>query len=247
MEKEMKNELVEAKRGEILCDSRTVAKKFSKQHKHVLEKIDKIKKDLKNLTDETSATKKIKFPLLFTEKTYLSRGQTYKYIEMNKPAYTLLVMEFSGKKSFQIKMLFNDAFYQMEQALLRQSNLEWKQEREQGKQIRIVLTDEIKIFVDYAISQGSQNAKRYYTTITQMNYKALGLIEASEKIDKQFRNTLDIMDLHNLLSAEMIARKALLSGINQKLHYKDIFQLAKQRVLQFADIILIPNVKALKE
>ena len=140
---------------------------------------------------------------------------------------------------------FNLAFYQMEQALLRQNNLEWKQEREQGKEIRLALTDEIKTFIDYATANGSENAQYYYTTITKMQYKALGLIENNEKINKDFRNTLDIMDLHNLISSEQVARKALLEGVEQKLHYKDIFQLAKQRVLQFADIILITDTKCL--
>ena len=31
----MDNRLVEVKRNEILCDSRIIAEKFSKQHKHV--------------------------------------------------------------------------------------------------------------------------------------------------------------------------------------------------------------------
>jgi len=243
----MENELVEVKGNNVLCDSRKIAEKFGKRHKNVLRKIDKLMLDLKNLPAQNQATKKIKFPLLFSEESYSYKGQNFRYVKMNKPAYTLLVMGFSGVESLEIKMLFNDAFYLMEQMLLRQSNLEWQREREQGKQIRLALVDEIKDFVDYAIEQGSKNAKHYYATITKLQYKALGLIEKNEKIDKRFRNTLDIMDLHNLLSAEMIARKALLSGINQKLHYKDIFQLAKQRVLQFADIILIPEVKALKE
>lgn len=235
----MEKGLVENYGGELLCDSRDIAKKFKKQHKHVLEKIDKLKRDLENLGVEVSTTKKIKFPLLFEEKTHLVKGQNYRFVRMNKPAYSLLVMEFSGKKAFGTKLLFNDAFYQMEQALLRQKNLEWRGAREQGKQIRIELTDRIKDFVDYAIAQGSQNAHKYYITITKMQYKALGLIEKNEKISKDFRGMLDMMDLNHLLAAENVARKALLEGMEQELHYKDIFQLAKTNVLQLADIMVI--------
>jgi len=55
-----------------------------------------------------------------------------------------------------------------------------------------------------------------------------------------------MMDLHNLLSAEQVARKALLDGMNTKLHYKDIYQLAKQRVFQLADIMIIPQTTKLE-
>ena len=127
----------------------------------------------------------------------------------------------------------------MERSLLRQKNLVWQREREQGKQIHLNLTDEIKTFIDYATTQGSKNANKYYITINLMQYKALGLIEKNEKIDNQFRNTLDIMDLNNLESSEKVARKALIDGMEQKLHYKDIYQLAKQRVLLLSDIMII--------
>jgi Rha family phage regulatory protein len=169
----MTKELVEIQKNKILCDSRIVAEKFGKQHKNVLQKIDKLRRDLENLTAENLATKKIKSPLLFEEKTYLSRGQTYKYVKMNKPAYTLLVMGFSGKKAFKTKFTFNDAFYQMEQILLRQSNLEWQREREQGKAIRIELTDEIKTFINYATKQGlcHQTGKRTSKQILYYNHK----------------------------------------------------------------------------
>jgi len=222
-----------------LYDSKLIADKFGKKHAYVVTLIKKLVLDFDEIKESES-------PLIL-EKEDEYRGKKYIYYEMDREFFSHLSMRFKGKEAFKWQKQFIRAFFQMEQMLLRQSNLEWQREREQGKQIRLALVDEIKDFVDYAIEQGSKNAKHYYATITKLQYKALGLIEKNEKIDKRFRNTLDIMDLHNLLSAEMIARKALLSGINQKLHYKDIFQLAKQRVLQFADIILIPEVNALKE
>ena len=227
--------LVVLKGRKILCDSRVIADKFKKKHAYVTRAIQKLKNDFKG---------DLESPLI-QEREDEYRGKKYTYYEMDREFFSHLSMRFKGKQAFEWQKQFIKAFFQMEQALLRQNNLEWKQEREQGKQIRIGLTDEIKTFIDYAISQGSQNAKHYYSTITKMNYKALKLIEANEKIDKNFRNTLDIMDLHNLLSSEQVARKALMDGVEQKLHYKDIFQLAKQRVLQFADIILVKNVKCL--
>lgn len=448
----MKNELVHSWKSEVYCDSRTIAEEFNKQHQHILRKIDQLRTELANL-DHQNGTPKNDVIEIFKERTHFYRGQNFRFFDMNRPAFSLLVMGLTGKKALKKKRAFNSAFYLMEQALLRQGNLEWQREREQGKQIRLELTDEIKAFIDYAISQGSKNADKYlqeikegkklrfikdlgmkklpnseqkkrywlmqclscgeeveceannvkrgikscknckakkhglgdtrlyrihsamkqrcynsknthfkyygekgitickewkndfvaffmwavengyndYKTIDRENnngnyepincrwvtkntqsqntakfcnntsgfrgvslhvssglwhaaiqgnnkrislgyfnspyeaglkydqyvldnnlehtlnilkrprlqYKALKLIEKNEKIDKQFRNTLDIMDLHNLLSAEQVARKALIDGIEQKLHYKDIYQLAKQRVFQLADIMII--------
>lgn len=213
----------------ILCDSRIVADRFGKKHAFIIRIINKLINDFKG--DPKS-------PLILKKEDEY-RGKKYIYYEMDKEFFTHLMMRFKGKKAFEWQCAFVKAFFQMEQALLRQSNLEWQREREQGKQIRLDLADEIKEFIEYATTNGSQNAKNYYATITKMQYKALGLIEKNEKINKTFRNTLDLMDLHNLISSEQIARKALIEGMGRNLHYKDIYQLAKQRVLKFADIILI--------
>ena len=219
---------------QILCDSRVVAEKFGKKHAYVVDVIKKL------IGDFEENKGRIARPL-FKEKEEEYRGQKYTYYEMDKIFFSHLVMRLKGKSSFEWQSKFVQAFFEMEKALVRQSNLEWQREREQGKEIRLNLTDEIKNFIEYAVAQGSENANHYYNLITKMQYKALGLIENNEKISKEFRNTLDIMDLHNLLSSEIIARKSLLDGIEQKLHYKDIFQLAKTNILQFANLVLIPQ------
>ena len=53
------------------------------------------------------------------------------------------------------------------------------------------------------------------------------------------------MDLHNLISAEIAAKKALMDGMNIKLDYHDIYKLAKDRVMALADILLIDPPKQL--
>jgi len=241
----MENELVKIKRNEILCDSRVLAEKFGKQHQHIIQKLDKLISNLAILDSEKLLTENKHKTEIFKEKTHSYRGQSFRYFEMNKPAFSLFVMGFTGQKALKWKRIFNDAFYQMEQSLLRQSNLEWQGTREQGKQIHISLTDEVKTFIEYAKNQGAneKGANMYYSNITKMEYKALGLIEKNEKISKDFRNTLDSMDLHNLLAAENVARKALMDGMQQELHYKDIFQLAKNNVTQLADIMVIKFIE----
>ncbi len=240
----MENELVRSYRNEILTNSMIIAEKFGKSHKNVLQKIDNLQKNLSIIMAEKSVTKKNKEIEVFRERTRTVRGREFRYVEMNKPAFTLLVMGFTGKKALEWRRTFNAAFYQMEHILLNNANLEWKQNREQGKQIRLGLTDTIKDFVDYATNQGSKSAFRYYSNITKMTYKALRLIEKNEKVSKDFRNTLEIMDLHMLLSAEMTARKALAESMKKGLHYKDCYQVAKQKVMQLADLmIMTPKLK----
>ena len=105
---------------------------------------------------------------------------------------------------------FIEAFEKMEQELLKvktnQSNLEWSKTREQGKNIRLELTDTIKEFVEYATEQGSKNANRYYSNITKMEYKALGLMQ--EKIPK-LREVLDTMELFQLIMAEDLVKRQI--------------------------------------
>ena len=228
------NDLVILAGKQIYCDSRVVAEKFKKKHAYIIRLIEKLILDFKEIKGD------LRSPLI-KEKEEEYRGQKYTYYEMDKFFFTHLVMRLKGKTSFEWQGKFINAFFEMEKALIQQSNLEWQKEREQGKEIRLNLTDEIKNFIEYAVAQGSENANHYYTLITKMQYKALGLIENNEKINQEFRNTLNVMELHNLLSAEIIARRALMDGIKQSLHYKDIFQMAKINVLQFADLVLIPK------
>lgn len=233
----MEDNLVVLKGQKILCDSRVVADKFGKKHAYVTRLVQTLIEDFnKNKGDFRSP--------LAREKWSEYRGQKYIYYEMDKKFFVHLAMRFRGKKAFEWQIKFIDAFFLMEKTLLRKSNPEWLQDREQGKQIRLYLTDEVKIFIEYAKNQGAseKGANMYYSNITKMEYKALGLIEKNEKISKDFRGTLDSMDLNHLLAAENVARKALMDGMEQELHYKDIFQFAKQNVIQLADIMVIKTI-----
>jgi len=243
---EKKESLVIVRSNEVFADSRTIAEKFKKQHRNVLKKIDQLRKDLAELDAPNGAPKKDEELEVFREKTHFYKGQNFRYFEMNRPAFSLLVLGFTGKKALIVRRAFNKAFYDMERMLLNHSNLEWLRSREQGKQVRLEMTDAVKHFVEYATRQGSKNAKMYYANLTVMTYKALGLIEKNEKVRNEFRNKLDQMDLFILTSAERVAQKTLLEGMELGLHYKEIYQLAKQKVIVLADIMIIkPRSKQL--
>ena len=235
----MENNLVVLKGQEILCDSRVVADKFGKKHAYAADVIKKLISDFKGQPTRP----------LCREKLSEYKGQEYTYYEMDKKFFTHLAMRFKGKKAFEWQIKFIDAFFQMEQELLKRSNLEWKTNRNQGKQIHLNLTDEIKLFIEYAKKQGGTptGCDRYYSNITKMEYVALGFIEQNEKVSKDFRNTLDLMELNHLIAAECVARKAIMEGMAQELHYKDIFQLAKIEATKLADIMVIKTILYRKE
>lgn len=105
----MEQELVFSnENGQALTNSLLVAKKFGKNHKHVLESIRKI---------ITSAEKSAVLGM-FCESTYLNEQnkQQPMYI-MNRDGFTLLAMGFTGKDAFNFKVEYIAAFNKMESAI----------------------------------------------------------------------------------------------------------------------------------
>ena len=123
-------------------------------------------------------------------------------------------------------------------------SIDWRTNRTTGRVERLNLTDTIKDFVEYATAQGSSSAKMYYANITKMEYKALELIEkADNKINGNFRDALSCTELGHLITAESIARGAIEKGMKQKMHYKDIYQLAKYEVETFSNLVNCYKIK----
>jgi len=157
---------------------------------------------------------------------------------LNENQFTLLVMfckNSPGVVEFKVKIVRQ--FVKMREALLslasQRQNAEWLATRNTGKEKRRVETDTIQKFVTYATSQGSQNAERYYANISKMQNKALFFIE------QKFGNIREILNLQQLsivICADEIVTKALDDGMEREMPYKEIYQLAKQRIEQFAEI-----------
>jgi len=131
----------------------------------------------------------------------------------------------------------------MEQMLLRQTNNEWLASSNQGKIARREETDTIKDFVGYAISQGSENAKRYYKHFTNYTYKALSLLEHKKP---KTRDTLDMMELNQLVLAESIITRVIKKAMEDKIPYKKVYPLAKDALDNFADSLYLTHKKEIK-
>ena len=229
------DDLVEIKRGVVFTTSNIIAEEFGLNHIHVNEKIDK-------LTIEYSILKTQFIPSTFTNK----RGQTYPCYHLTRDGFMTLVMQMGGAKSKKVRDLVMEqqqkfilGFNQMEQVLLRQSNDEFKMVRSQGKIARKQETEMIKDFVEYAIEQGSSGAKFYYKHFTKATYKALSLLEHRKP---KIRDTLDLLELNQLYIAENIVSKVIQQGMDDKEHYKVIYELCKQALENFADSLMIKRI-----
>jgi Rha family phage regulatory protein len=229
-------QLVEVKRGEVFCDSQMVAEKFDHKHLYIVSAIEKLlarQSRIKGLT---------LLPLKFEEIEREYRGQKFKAYLMDRRAFTALAMDFKGDKAFRWRLEFIDAFFAMEQRLISEEtnkkNTAWVTQREQGKIIRLTTTDAVKDFTEYAKAQGSQNAQFYYKHITQACYKCLQLIEAKRP---KLRDTLDMLQLNQLMMAEVVAERSIRKHMSEGEHYKTIFTLVKQDLERFADGLMIPN------
>lgn len=91
---------------QALTNSLLVAKSFGKEHKHVLDSIRKLIEGCAEISADP----------MFEETSYVNEqnGQTYPMYLMNRDGFTLLVMDFKGKKAMQFKLEYIKAFNNME-------------------------------------------------------------------------------------------------------------------------------------
>lgn len=91
---------------QALINSLLVAKSFGKEHKHVLDSIRKLIEGCAEISADP----------MFEETTYINEqnGQTYPMYLMNRDGFTLLVMDFKGKRAMQFKLEYIKAFNSME-------------------------------------------------------------------------------------------------------------------------------------
>ena len=225
--------LVEVRGGELSCDSQLVAKKFGIKHSEMTKTISKLISDIDNLRGGAT-------PPYFEKEKRIYRGNSFTAFVMGREFFTLLCMRLRGDKALEWQMRFNSAFYAMESALLKQSengeNSEWLKVRVQSKAIRLQQTDVIKDFVEYATDQGSKSAKFYYKHYTNATYKALGLIQHKKP---KLRDTLDCMEISQLMVAENVAKTSIKKHMIAGEHYKAVFVLVKQDLEAFAKAALL--------
>jgi phage regulator Rha-like protein len=208
--------IVHGGNNQLSIDSRDIAKEFGRKHKNVLQTLDDL------LADGTISRLESK------PSNYVKRGKEYRRYELNKAGFLKAMPFIGGQKSREGQRRFVDEFLRIEAALERQSkeraSLAYQVARSSGKDSRAILTDEIKKFVSYAKERDSNNADRYFGSITNAVQKSILVIEPHVT---QVRELLTAIQLANLSLIELTSAQALTKGMEAELPYKEIFQMMK--------------------
>lgn len=167
---------------------------------------------------------------------------------LNEDQFVLLVLLAKNtKESVDLKIRVAREFKRMKQTIAnliaQREDPNWQQVRSDGKKIYLQKTDVISRFVEYATSQGSSSAKMYYMSLAKMENKALFFIEQKYK---NLREIMTIKQLMQVSTADDVIEKALKEGMDKNMPYKDIYKLAKSRVIAFAEIIGKSHVHSLQ-
>jgi Rha family phage regulatory protein len=227
----MKNKLVHQIKNDFFTNTLIVAENLEVPHTNLLRTVRDV---IGKLEKQPSHQSIVFFESSFTNK----QGRSYQMYEMNEDAYMLLAMQLSQyDKAFQVQMAIIKAFRLMAIALVNQQNVSWIEARQKGKIERVVETDIIKEFVEYATKQGSQSAKMYYMNITKMTNKALEFM-IQDKTGVPIRDLSNLDNLGFIIALDKRAGSAIEHGMVEKMHYKDIFHYAKAEVNKLADVLV---------
>lgn len=215
------NDLVILKNNQAVCNSLEVAEKFRKRHTHVLQSIEKI---IADSPAEKSAR-------CFKKSSYKDeQGKPRPMYEMNRQGFSILAMGFTGKQALEWKWKYSDAFDAMENFIREKCSVAGIEARANSKIARKEETDVIKQYIEYAKAQGSQHANHYYSNITNLENKAVGITD---------RELATIQQLNQLTMIENIIVKNIKLGMEQEQPYKAIFQNCKAQVELFRKIAFI--------
>lgn len=184
----------------VYISSRVVAEKTGKEHKHILESIDKIRDN-----------SKVESSTLFIETKYKAKnGKMNREILLTKKGFLLYMFNIQGYNEFKLNYI--EKFEEMEQILREKQNVSWLHTRQNGKLVRRELTDIIQEFMEYSRLQGSKGYKFYYVLYSKMINKLLGL-------EKGQRDFVDYMTLNTISQLENLIMRIMEQGMDKGLDY----------------------------
>lgn len=219
--------LVEKKGNDLLASTLTISKGVELEHRAVISLVRKYTEDLND------------FSLMTFEMSKATGGRPVEIAWLDEEQATFLITLMKNSKIVvKFKKELTKEFYRMRRTLLDLSynhkNAEWLEKRKSGKLTHRVKTDVIKDFISYCEMDGSKNAKKYYMNLAKMENAALFLLQ------EKYPNVRDVLNGHQLSviqTADQIVAKALKEGMEKGIFYKDIYKLAKKRVLAMAELV----------
>ena len=215
-------DLVRAFRNDVFTDSMTIAAGTGNAHKSIVSLIRTHNKRLEKFGDVKFSDLKSLNP---------KGGRPTRVYKLNEPQATLLITFLDNTEivaDFKTELV--QQFYEMKQLLAMKQTQVYQETRTYQKQIRKQETDTIKLYVEYAIKQGSSNAARYYSSLSRLADKAAGI---------ECRNHATLQQLNNLALIENIINQCITNGIELQEPYKNIYCTCKDKLDQFSKIALI--------
>lgn len=212
--------------GNPVAGTWLIAQGFGKRHKDILELIRKYQVHFDS------------FGRLKSKKYRSTGGRPVIEYLLTEPQTAFLgTLLRNNPQTVDFKEKLVKEFYRMKNAIIRakaqHKDTFWIETRREGKLTRLIATDTVKDFKEYAVEQGSKNAEKYYVNITKMMNSLLFIVDGTYK---NLRDLLTPQQLMTVSSAEQIIDKALKDGMRKKTYYKDIYKLVKERVQLFADL-----------
>lgn len=219
-------EMVVIQNDEPMAGTWLLAQGFEKEHRRVVELIEKYRVNFEN------------FSRLERRKFKSTGGRPVEEYLLTEPQAAFLGTLFrNNEKVVKFKEKLIKEFFRMKTAIIRAKaqsvETKWIEARADGKVKRLKATGRMKEFRFYAETQGSTHAEKYYMNITKMTNAMLFIV------DGKYKNLRDLMTPRQLMvisAAEGIIDKALKDGMKKSIYYKDIYKLVKERVELFAEL-----------
>ena len=223
IETEIYNEINE-KDGKLYVSSLRVADYFNKEHRNVIRNI-----------KEGEWGKE--FGLLNYEQSYYmnSQGKRQPCYLMTKEGFMMIAFGFTGKKATKIKVAFINAFMKMREELQkREADARlWQESREKNKLGFKESASAIgEYLVPLAIEQGSRNSDKLYAAYFRMVKNQLFESDLKFTPDNLTNEQLAIKS-----AADILLTKIVKKMVNEGAHYKEIYQEAKKKIQDYANIV----------
>lgn len=207
-------DLVKVIRNDLFTDSKVIAEGTGVTHR-------KIRTAIRTHMQELEEFGKLSAPY----QAESTGGRPEEYYRLNEQQATFLITLLKNTPTVTaFKKELVRQFFSMRTLLAQKQTEVYQDTRSYQKSIRKQETDAIKCLVDYAQGQGSKNAVRYYSILSQLADKTAGIKD---------REQATIEQLGVLALAENIIARCIAEGVASQRMYKDIYQECRQKLEQF--------------
>lgn len=221
------NELVKIVGNEVFTDSMVIAQGTDNAHRSIVKMINKYSDKFKKMGELSCHYK-------WSDNLMKKEIEVY---QLNEPqAFFLMTLLGNSDIVVDFKFRLVEQFYKMRNFILEHGSVIWQDTRTLVKEIRKKETAAIALLVEYAFSNGSKNAKHYYESISNLADKAAG-------IKPKQRDNAETTELIRLYIIENMIENCIKECVEEKLYYKDIYYICKDRIEQFKKITYLDEKK----